>query len=83
MRAASDTSVLYTPGRLERRATSLICLIAGLALSTWAPLVPLAKARASLDEGTLGVLLLCLGGGSIVAMPPSGALTTSWKYWVI
>ena len=43
-------------------------------MSAWAPLVPLAKARASLDERTLGLLLLCLGGGSIVAMPMAGAL---------
>lgn len=43
-------------------------------MSAWAPLVPLAKARASLDEQTLGLLLLCLGGGSIVAMPLAGAL---------
>jgi predicted MFS family arabinose efflux permease len=43
-------------------------------VSAWAPLVPLAKARASLDEQTLGLLLLCLGGGSIVAMPLAGAL---------
>jgi predicted MFS family arabinose efflux permease len=43
-------------------------------VSAWAPLVPLAKVRASLDEQLLGLLLLCLGGGSIVAMPLAGAL---------
>jgi predicted MFS family arabinose efflux permease len=43
-------------------------------VSAWAPLVPLAKVRASLDEQMLGLLLLCLGGGSIVAMPLAGAL---------
>lgn len=43
-------------------------------MSAWAPLVPLAKARATLDEQTLGLLLLCLGGGSIVAMPLAGGL---------
>ncbi|MBV9219313.1 MAG: MFS transporter [Methylobacteriaceae bacterium] len=41
---------------------------------TWAPLVPFAKARAGLDEGALGLLLFCVGGGAILAMPPAGAL---------
>jgi MFS family permease len=36
--------------------------------------VPLAKARAGLEDGALGLLLLCLGAGSIVAMPVAGAL---------
>jgi predicted MFS family arabinose efflux permease len=45
-------------------------------MAAWAPLVPLAKARAGLDEGTLGLLLLCLGAGSMVTMPLAGAATT-------
>jgi predicted MFS family arabinose efflux permease len=45
-------------------------------MAAWAPLVPFAKARAGLDEGMLGLLLLCLGAGSIVAMPLAGALAS-------
>lgn len=53
------------------------CLfIAGFGLAAWAPLVPYAKARAGLDEATLGLLLLCLGAGSILAMPIAGILAT-------
>jgi predicted MFS family arabinose efflux permease len=37
-------------------------------------LVPLVKARAAIDEGVLGLLLLCLGLGSISAMPVTGFL---------
>jgi predicted MFS family arabinose efflux permease len=44
-------------------------------MASWAPLVPLAKARVGLDDGTLGLLLLGLGGGSILAMPFAGYLT--------
>ena len=44
-------------------------------MAAWAPLVPYAKARAGLTDGTLGVLLLCMGAGSLVAMPGAGALT--------
>jgi predicted MFS family arabinose efflux permease len=42
-------------------------------MAAWAPLVPFAKARIGINDGVLGLLLLCLGGGSIVAMPLAGA----------
>ncbi|EJL03597.1 MULTISPECIES: MFS transporter [Pseudomonas] len=64
----------FTPGRLEQMSTRIAYLIAGIGIAAWAPLVPYAKVRANLDEGTLGLLLLCLGVGSILAMPISGAL---------
>ena len=43
-------------------------------MAAWAPLVPFAKNRLALGDGALGLLLLCLGGGSIVAMPLAGVL---------
>ncbi|WP_210639677.1 MULTISPECIES: MFS transporter [unclassified Pseudomonas] len=64
----------FIPGRLEQMSTRIAYLIAGIGIAAWAPLVPYAKVRADLDEGTLGLLLLCLGVGSILAMPISGAL---------
>ncbi|AZD99981.1 MFS transporter [Pseudomonas chlororaphis] len=63
-----------SPGRLEQMATRIAFFIAGFGIAAWAPLVPYAKARAGLDEGTLGLLLLCLGVGSILAMPIAGIL---------
>lgn len=62
-----------TAGR-EQSATRIVFFLAGLATSAWAPLVPLAKARLGLDDGTLGLLLLFLGAGSITAMPITGVL---------
>lgn len=66
------TSHAAGPG--ERFSTRVAFFIAGLCMSAWAPLVPLAKARAQLDDGTLGLMLLGLGAGSIVAMPLAGHL---------
>ncbi|MCF4998615.1 MFS transporter [Pseudomonas syringae] len=66
----------FVPGRLEQISTRIAFFIAGLGIAAWAPLVPYAKARAGLDEGTLGLLLLCLGVGSILAMPLAGILAT-------
>lgn len=55
-----------------KRATQYIFLVCGLVLSSWAPMVPLAKDRLQLNEAELGLLLLLLGGGALVTMPLSG-----------
>jgi MFS family permease len=65
-------------GKAEQLSTRLLFLIAGFAAASWASLVALVKARTGLDEGTLGLVLLCLGGGSIVSMPIAGALSTRY-----
>lgn len=64
-----------TPGPAEQRATRIVFFIAGFGYAAWAPLVPFAKARAGISDGGLGLLLLCLGAGSIVMMPLAGALS--------
>ncbi len=73
---AINTQMPLGPGRLEQMSTRIAFFIAGFGLAAWAPLVPYAKARAGLDEATLGLLLLCLGAGSILAMPIAGILAT-------
>ncbi len=72
------TTHLITPGFRQHVATRVVFFIAGLGMAAWAPLVPYAKARAGIEEGTLGLLLLCLGAGSIVTMPPAGALAARY-----
>jgi predicted MFS family arabinose efflux permease len=62
------------PGVPEQIATRVAFFIAGFALAAWAPLIPYAKERLGVDAGTLGLLLLCLGIGSIVTMPFTGTL---------
>ena len=75
---AMNTQTPFVPGRLEQMSTRIAFFIAGFGIAAWAPLVPYAKARAGLDEATLGLLLLCLGAGSILAMPISGVLATRY-----
>ncbi len=58
-----------------RRATFLIFFIVGIGIAAWAPLVPVAKARLALDDASLGLVLLALGGGSMIGLPLSGLLT--------
>ncbi len=58
-----------------RLATRLSFLVAGFGIACWAPLVPFAKQRLAVDDGTLGLLLLCIGIGSVVAMLLTGPLS--------
>lgn len=59
-----------------RLATRLLFLVAGFGYSCWAPLVPFVKNQLGIGDHILGILLLCIGCGSIVAMAITGALTT-------
>jgi predicted MFS family arabinose efflux permease len=68
---------LLTANRPETRlATRLAFLVAGFGVACWAPLVPFAKQRLQVDDGTLGLLLLCLGVGSIAAMLLAGIINS-------
>lgn len=58
-----------------RLATRLAFLVAGFGLACWAPLIPFAKARLMVDDGVFGLLLLCLGIGSVIAMLLTGVLS--------
>ncbi|MEH2493124.1 MFS transporter [Bradyrhizobium sp. AZCC 2230] len=58
-----------------RLATRLSFLVAGFGLACWAPLVPFAKERLAVDDAVLGLLLLSLGIGSVIAMTATGILS--------
>lgn len=60
----------------ERVSTRLIFSLGGIVLGAWAPLVPVAKIRLDLGEGALGLVLLSMGVGSIIAMPMTAFLTS-------
>jgi predicted MFS family arabinose efflux permease len=60
----------------SRLATRIAFFVSGFGLACWAPLVPLAKSRLAISDASLGLLLLCLGLGSVVAMQLAGPLTS-------
>ena len=72
------TAAPVVPGRLEQFSTRIAFFVTGFSMSAWAPLVPYAKSRLGLDDAGLGLLLLCLGIGSIVSMPLAGAMTVRY-----
>lgn len=67
-----------TPTAHHALATRLVFLATGLTMGAWGPLVPFARANLRLDEAALGSLLLCLGLGSVIAMPFSGTLAARY-----
>jgi predicted MFS family arabinose efflux permease len=62
-----------SPAR-EQASTLIAFFVAGFAMASFAPLVPFVKARTGFGEGALGLLLLCLGVGSLITMFLAGAL---------
>jgi predicted MFS family arabinose efflux permease len=61
-----------------RLATRLAFLVAGFGVACWAPLVPFAKQRLGVDDAVLGLLLLCIGVGSVAAMLATGPLSARY-----
>jgi predicted MFS family arabinose efflux permease len=58
-------------------ATRLSFFAAGFVMASWAPLIPFAKLRVDADAADLGLVLLCLGLGSIIAMPVTGYVSAA------
>lgn len=57
-----------------RWATRCGFFLAGFGLSVWAPLIPYVRERIPMSDATFGLLLLCVGAGSLSCMPLSGML---------
>jgi hypothetical protein len=60
-------------------STRLAFVAAGFGVACWAPLVPFAKTRCHLGDETMGLVLLLLGAGSIVAMPLAANLSARFS----
>ena len=61
-------------GMCEVHAARAFFFIGGFGTATGAPLVPLLRERLMVGDDVLGMLLLCIGVGSLLTMPLSGAL---------
>lgn len=57
-----------------RIANRDVFLIIGVIEASWAPMVPYVKRAFTLNEAELGLLLLCTGFGSLLALPMAGLL---------
>lgn len=62
----------------QQYASRAAFFLPGFAIAAWAPLVPIVKLRTELDDAELGLMLLCLGLGALVAMPLAGAMAARY-----
>ncbi|WP_199287846.1 MFS transporter [Kushneria phosphatilytica] len=69
-----DSSPAPVALQCATRANGAIFLGCGIATACWAPMVPMARARLAIGDGTLGLILLALGAGGMLMMPLSGLL---------
>ena len=60
-------------GNAQVHAVRAFFFIGGFGSASWAPLVPLLRERLAIGDDVLGMLLLCVGIGSLVTMPLAGA----------
>lgn len=64
-----------TPNLKQARyAVSAVFFVNGLILASWVATIPLARERLALSEGVLGLTLLSMAVGSLIAMPLTGML---------
>ncbi len=59
-----------------RLAVATIFLISGFVMGSWAPHIALVKERLGLSPGALGLVLLAMAAGAVLAMPLAGSLIT-------
>ena len=64
--------------RWQQWAAKALFFVGGFGCASWAPIVPMLKERLALTEDVLGMLLLCVGIGSLLTMPFSGAVAGRW-----
>jgi fucose permease len=60
--------------RRARWAVSTVFLINGVVVASWVPLIPEVKARHGIGDGQLGLLLLFMAIGAVLALPLAGWL---------
>ncbi|MDY3739199.1 MAG: MFS transporter [Selenomonadaceae bacterium] len=66
------------PLKWQQYAVRAIFFFSGFGCATWAPLVPIVKQGLSVSDDIMGMLLLCIGIGSFLSMPLSGALARKY-----
>jgi len=57
-----------------RLAVSILFFVNGAVLASWLPHIPALKARLTSGDGELGLILLAMAGGAVVALPAAGWL---------
>ncbi len=62
------------PVHVAKRAVAVVFLLNGFAYASWLSRIPTIRDRLELSASGVGLLLLCLSLGTLVALPVSGAV---------
>jgi MFS family permease len=65
--------------RSAARATAVAFIGSGFAFASWASRIPQVKDHLQLSAAELGLVLLAIAAGSVVALPLAGSLVTRWS----
>jgi fucose permease len=72
----------HAPSTAELRAARIACgtifFVNGACFASWVVRIPAVQRRFALDAGTLGLVLLALAGGGLLATPAAAALVARW-----
>ena len=60
------------PPSRARLAVATVFFVNGVVLASWVPHVPFVKARHALSDGQLGIVLLSMAAGAVLALPAAG-----------
>ncbi|RKN40562.1 MFS transporter [Micromonospora endolithica] len=69
---SAPTADVPAPVRAARNGVAVVFALNGLAVATWFGRVPAVRDALDLSAGRLGLLLLAMSAGAILAMPTSG-----------
>jgi MFS family permease len=69
-----DVSNCTMTPRWTRRAVAVFFFINGAVLASWVPHIPAIKSRHMMSDGQLGLVLLSMAAGSVLALPAAGWL---------
>lgn len=61
-----------------RNAVAVSFVLNGFCFATWASRIPQVRTDLELSNGALGVLLLCIAAGSLLALPTTGGTIQRW-----
>jgi len=60
------------PLRMARLAVAMLFFLNGAIFATWVSRIPAVQSRLGMSHGALGIALLCMAFGALVAMPAAG-----------
>ncbi len=75
MSQSTHTSIDFSDRHI-RQAARLSFIFVGMGMAIWGALIPFLKVNLNVNEAVLGLLLLCVGLGGLIAMPFAGAMAS-------